>query len=97
MQHLWFQVPILLKPIFNSIVNHEGNKPFQFSNFDAKFAQIASDVKAGYEGKRPFKCSNYALENGTFKRHMKIVHEGQKLFSFEVYDWRFYTKRSSDI
>ena len=69
MQHLWFQVPILLKPISNSTANHEGNKPFQFSNFDARFAQNDSDVKAGYEGKRPFKCSNYALKNCTFKRH----------------------------
>ena len=50
-------------------MNHEGNKPFQFSNFDARFAQNDSDVKAGYEGKRPFKCSNYALKNCTFKRH----------------------------
>ena len=91
MQHLWFQVPILLKPISNSTVNHEWNKPFQFSNCDPKFAQNDSDVQVG------FKCPNYALKDGTFKRHIKIVHEGQKLFGFEIYDWRFHTKRSLDI
>ena len=50
-------------------MNHEGNKPFQFSNCDAKFAQ---NGYAGYEGKRQFKCPNYALKNVTFKRHIKI-------------------------
>ena len=86
MQYLWFQVPILLTPISNSTVNHEGNKPFQFSNCDAKFAQNYSDVEAVHEGKRPFKCPDYALKNGTFKKHIKIVHEGQKLFNCEIYD-----------
>ena len=70
-------------------MNHEGNKPFQFSNCDAKFAQNDSVVQAGYEGKRPFKCPNYALKNVTFKRHIKIFMKDKNysILKFTIEDF----------